>query len=183
MAHRLQLDIRDSTYNNRFILVSDLSIWDEVLQIKYRKLQVHPPYADEFIDVMFPQNQVLALNSNTLRLSVEPADLPDGPYRIHYSVSPNHKVYIDTVHYRTSNLMNAVYGKMADFSTDPDKGIDSCGNIIAGKMETSLLHIQALLKGAQAIGRQGLDAAKSKKLYEQAMRIYDKLFGEKCKGC
>lgn len=183
MGHKLNISVEDSTVNNKYIYVEDLSEWDEVLDIRYRRLQVHPPYLDNYIIVPFPNDKKLALSSVSMDLSKTLEDLPDGLYKIHYSVSPNDKVFIEYGHYRVAKLMNRVLSKMASLDFDCDNGIDQCGNVELDKQADTLLHIWMLLKGAQAVGKDCYKAEKAKDLYKQASREYDKLFDETCVGC
>lgn len=164
-------------------MVTDLSQFDPMLEIKNRLFQVLPPYGDKYIKVGFPPNQPLALNSINLLLSKDQQDLPDGIYKMHFSVSPNDKVFQSVVHYRVANLINRVYAQMANYSVNPTQGIDACGNIEKDKNETVLIHIWGLLKGCQAVGKVAENIPDAENLYKQAMRAYDKLFGNNCKFC
>lgn len=183
MGHKLYIDVQDGANDNKYIMVKDLSAWDDVLAIKDRILQVLPPYLDKYIKVPFPQNTEIGMNSINLGLSTTVDDLPDGPYKIHYSVAPNTMVYIEYVHYRIAVLMNKVLGKMALLSVEPDISLDSCGNIEMNKQETALTYIWMLLQGAQSVGRCSHDIPEADELYKQAMRCYDRLFDINCVHC
>ena len=181
--HRLLLDIKDSTVNNKYLYVQDLSEWDSMLPIRHKRLQILPPYMDSYLIVPIPENgPQFALTSRSLNLSTSLDDLPDGLYRVHYSVSPNDRVYHEFGHYRIAKLMNSVLGKMAGI-TYADTDIDQCGNIKLSKHENTLIHIWMLLKGAQQTGYDLNACAKADELYKQAMREYDKLFELNCGNC
>lgn len=183
MAHNLYIHVEDGTYDNRFIMIKDLSRWDNMLDVRHRLLQVLPPFLDKYIIADFPTHETMALNTINLGLSSSADDLPDGLYKIHYSVSPNDKIYLELCHYRVAKLMNRVLNQMSKFSVNPASGIDSCGNIEVEKNENTLLHIWMMLKGAQAVGKDAYSKPKADELYKQSMRIYDKLFDENCKNC
>lgn len=182
MAHKLILEVKDSTVNNKFLYVEDLSIWDEMLPVSYRTFQVLPPFGGSYITVPFPTNGNLAITSLQLGLSTGLEDLPDGMYRLHYSVAPNSKVFLEIGHYRVAKLMNMVLARMSEIETTPES-IDDCGNVTITKLEDSLLHIWMLLTGAQRISRDIMMSSKADELYKKAMREYDKLFVETCNGC
>lgn len=182
MAHILSIAVRDSVYDNKYIYVEDFSQWDEMLEIKYRRLQVLAPYADEYIIVPFPMNQSMALTSINMNLSKSLQDLPDGFYNIHYSVSPNDRVFCELGYYRVARLMNNVLTKMSSIYQASDS-IDNCGNIEVDKQEILLMHVWASLKGAQAVGKDPNASKKADDLYKIAQRQYDKLFDVNCKNC
>jgi hypothetical protein len=184
MAHYIKLDIQDSKYDDYIMYVYDLSTWDPNLQITDRILQVMPPHYDKFIKVHFPMNQAMALNSIHLQLSTKPAILPDGPYRFHYSVSPNDKVFEDRNYYRVAGIMNQVLGKMALASLDVADTLDECGHVTLEKEQNTLLHIWMILKGAQSVGRESHQVVKADKLYNQAVREFNRLYDlNSCVNC
>lgn len=182
MSHKLIIDLKDSTVNNKYLYVQDLSVWDEVLDVKHRIFQVMPPFGDQYVKMLLPSNGELAITSVQLGLSKTIEDLPDGFYNIHYSVSPNDKVFVSLGHYRIAKLMNKVLAKMA-LIDEVDNSIDQCGNVTLDKEQNTLLHIWMLLKGSQRVSREPSAASKADELYRQAMREYDKLFDETCINC
>ena len=183
MSHKLLISVKDSVVNNNYIYVEDLSQWDPVLEIKYRRFQVLPPYSDKYVIIPFPQNQSLALTSVNMLLSKTLDSIPDGFYQLHYSVSPNDKVFIEYGHYRVAMLMNNVLSKMAGLGTTFDNTIDDCGNVDLTKQQNTLLHIWMMLRGLQGIAVDSNSAADADRIYKQAMLEYDKLFNESCIGC
>jgi len=183
MAHKLLISVKDSVVNNKYIYVEDLSEWDEMLEIKYRRLQVLPPYMDQYVIVNFPQDQSLALTSKNLQLSKGLDDLPDGYYAIHYSVSPNDKVFVDYGHYRVAVLMNAVLSKMAILDANCCNSLDDCGNVELTNQQNTLLHIWMMLMGLQGIAIDSCNTTEADRIYKQAMKEYDRLFNSTCIGC
>lgn len=183
MAHILYLQVEDSMYNNEMILVKDLSAWDPNLEILERLFQVLPPYGEKYIIVPLPMNQITPLTSKNLDLSKKKENLPDGLYKMHYSVSPNNRIFLDFSHFRVANLMNKILGKMASVGVDDLSMMDACGNVELNKQENTLIHAWMLLRGAQAVGIDSYNGPKAQALYNQSLRIYDRLFGANCINC
>lgn len=185
MAHKPFITVEDGSYDTRFIYVKDLTIYDEMLEIKNRRLQVLLPFADEYRIINFQQHQENALSSITLGINnYTSEELPDGVYKFHYSIAPNDKINFAISHYRVAILMNKVLGKMMDSSINCQPGIDECGNVIVTKYQTALLHIWMLLKGCQTLACNELLIPDAENMYKQAQRIFDKLYkSDNCKTC
>jgi hypothetical protein len=182
MSHKLIIDVKDSTVNNKYIYVQDLSEWDTMLDVRYRRFQVLAPFAEQYIIIALPQGGQLALTSINLGLASALEDIPDGFYNMHYSVSPNDQIFVEMGHYRVAKLMNLVLGKMA-LIDQADNSVDNCGNVMLDKQQNTLVHIWMLLKGCQQVAREVTASSKADTLYRQAMREYDKLFDETCVSC
>lgn len=183
MSHKLIISVKDSVVDNNYIYVEDFSEWDSMLEIKYRRLQVLPPYMDKYVIVPFPLNQSLALTSKNLLLSKTVEGLPDGFYNIHYSVSPNDTVFVERGHYRVAMLMNKVLGKMLVIVPESCNSLDDCGNVELTKEQNTLLHIWMMLKSIQGVAIDSVNQTEAEKIYKQATLEYDRLFNESCIGC
>lgn len=111
--HQLSLEVPD-TNNTRVFRVFDTSQYSDLLPVECGVLHITSPgfSSPVAIDVL-PQFN-LVLNACTLGLqstgcgeSVQP--IPDGIYRIRYSVSPNDKVYVEYNYLRVSQTVNKYY--------------------------------------------------------------------------
>jgi hypothetical protein len=185
MSHTLQIDVKDGVNDNRFIHVSDLSSYDDMLEKKHRILQVLPPFTDEYIKLPFPEHQQSAYSTVHLGLTpCDAGDMPDGLYIFHFSISPNDKVCLQHYHFRTAVLMNSVLSKMLDVSIECRLAVDQCGNAEISKFQNMLLHVWMLLKGAEAAGSHPLRTEHAKDLYDQAQRAFNRLYNlDNCKVC
>jgi len=175
MAHKLLIDIQDSTNDNKYIHVRDYSIWDPVLEVRDRLFQVLPPYADQYYKIPVSENSLISVSSTMLGLPAE-QDIPDGAYLYHYSVSPNNQVFISSCHYRVAVMMNKVLNKMGVASLNNSPSIDDCGNIEIEKDQTVLLHIWMLLNSAASAGKYSHLKARADELYTLALREFSKLY-------
>lgn len=117
LQHQLYLDIPD-TNNVSIFRVVDASIYAEGLDVKCATLQITSPgfTSPAEIDVTtYASSGVasfnLVLNACTLGImngncSPQAPALPDGIYKIKYSVSPNDQVYVEYYHLRLTQTLN-----------------------------------------------------------------------------
>ena len=111
LKHKLSLEIPD--VNNVGILrVYDTSIYTDTLSVKCPTLEITSPgYKKSWRVDPTEQNFTYNLNACTLGMISSGCDennppLPDGIYKIRYSVSPNDKVYVEYLHLRVSQTFN-----------------------------------------------------------------------------
>ena len=116
VQHQLALDIPD-TNNVSVFRVMDASIYANDLDVKCATLQVtspgftSPSTHDMTNYALLASSFNLILNACSLGFvatgcqDVAPA-LPDGLYKLKYSVSPNDKVYVEYYHLRTTQTYN-----------------------------------------------------------------------------
>ena len=105
--HKLDVDIADTLNINTF-RVTDNSSMDCDIPVSDGLLEVFAPtFAEPIIQRVEPKFSII-FNSANLRLTPPNTllPLPDGVYRIHYSVAPNAYVYIDYMYFRTSQLVD-----------------------------------------------------------------------------
>jgi hypothetical protein len=116
LQHQLALDIPD-TNNVSVFRVMDASMYEKTLDVKCATLQVtspgftSPSTHDMTNYALLASSFNLILNACSLGFvatgcqDVAPA-LPDGIYKLKYSVSPNDKVYVEYYHLRTTQTYN-----------------------------------------------------------------------------
>lgn len=117
LQHQLALDIPE-TNNVSIFRILDASTYEETLDVKCATVQITSPgfTTPAEIDVTTFANTKLpsfnlVLNACTLGFAVTGCNqvapaLPDGIYKIKYSVSPNDKVYVEYYHLRTTQTYN-----------------------------------------------------------------------------
>jgi hypothetical protein len=176
MSHQLQLTVQDSALDNNYLLFTELSQWDPMLEVRDRLLQVLPPHGDHFVQVPFARECTTSVSAVHLCLSQKLSPLPDGLYRVHYSVSPHAEVFVELNHFRVAELMQKVLNRMATIDYGDQVTLDKLGTVNLTKLENTLLHIWMQLTGAQAIGRDLLMQERAQELYRQAYAEYDRLF-------
>ena len=134
VQHQLALDIPD-TNNVSVFRVMDASIYGEGLDVKCATLQitspgfVSPSTHDMTNYALLASSFNLILNACSLGFvgvgceEIAPA-LPDGVYKLKYSVSPNDKVYVEYYHLRvtqTYNIYNQELCKLEISACEPSE--------------------------------------------------------------
>jgi hypothetical protein len=127
IKHQLYLEIPD-TNNVKVFRVSDTSIYADSLERKCPTLQITSPGYSNPVDIEVLTGFNLVLNACTLGMlssgcDEESPQLPDGVYKLRYSISPNDKIYVDYYHLRVSqtlNILNNEYGKLELAACEPN---------------------------------------------------------------
>jgi ribosomal protein L27 len=176
--HHLKLLVRDSQLDARYLIISDISQYDDLLNVSNATLFIQLPGFASATQVMINVRGTQSYNSKTLGLSTGNTiyDLPDGLYAITYSVAPNAKVYVAHYHYRTAYLEKLVYAKIADLVTNVDQhSIDVSGNIELTKREAVLTRALLLLEGIKANMLSDKDVVKAEIQYKEVQTIIENL--------
>jgi len=124
--HQLSLEVPD-TNNCSVFRVVDTSLYSDQIPVTCAKLEITSPGYNEpvVIDVVLatdPQTNNLVnfsyiLNGCTLGIQTSGCGdtserLPDGIYRLKYSVSPNDKVYVEYNYLRVCQTLNKYYNEL-----------------------------------------------------------------------
>jgi hypothetical protein len=123
IRHILALDIPDTACDT-ILRVWDASVYAQGLDVDCPRLDIWLPgfvVPKYYTDLQ--ANFVKNLNAIDLGLqhplSDTPVTLPDGLYKIRYSVSPNDKVFVEYHHLRTTNIVNMYYQEMCKVQLEP----------------------------------------------------------------
>lgn len=112
MKHALFVDI-PHTNNPYVIKLMDSSIYATDLPIDCERLDVYFPGFEVPKYITVTSGFSVNLNAVDLKLQLVGDEnmirLPDGLYRIKYSVSPNEQVYVEYYHLRVTEMMNDYY--------------------------------------------------------------------------
>lgn len=161
--HQLFLDI-PVTANAKVLRILDESIYGEHVPYTCATVQVLTPGAASPKTFSVDKAFNLLLKAGDLGLQKsggDPQDLPDGNYKITYSVSPNDKVYVEYNHFRITRLYDKYAQQICEF--------DICAN-------TSNSDQKKLIEELQSI-KQYMEAAKIKAEYcndlKAAQELYD----------
>lgn len=154
MAHKLKTLVRDSALDANLLIVTDISQYDDRLEILNHTRYIQLPGFDDAIKVPFTIGETNAYNSRHLQqcgLNEPLQVLPDGLYTITTSVAPNTKVFTVNYHYRTARIEIDIYTQLAKLRNCPDvHDVDDCGNMIIQKQESILLRCLLLLESLKA---------------------------------
>ncbi len=110
--HILQLQV-DPTFNEGVLLVRDISIYTPLLPVACQSLQITPPgFTTPTVIVPTTTNFQYVLNACTLGITTPTGcsdmcpNIPDGIYRLYYTVSPNDKVFVGYDYMRIVSAIN-----------------------------------------------------------------------------
>lgn len=121
--HVLSLDIPEVTNPSVFKVV-DTSVYVEGWDTECARLDITVPGFSDivYITESLPNNFtriITAEDLNILGASDETmGDLPDGVYKIKYSIAPNADVYVEYYHLRTTKILNLYYSELCKVHLD-----------------------------------------------------------------
>jgi hypothetical protein len=123
IRHTLALDIPDTACDT-ILRIWDASVYAQGLDVDCPRLDIWLPgflvpkyYTDLQADFVKNLNAIdLGLQHP---LSDTPVSLPDGLYKIRYSVSPNDKVFVEYYHLRTTNIVNMYHQEICKVQLEP----------------------------------------------------------------
>lgn len=176
MVSKLYLDIPD-TSNPKTIRILDSSLYNEDIEITCSRLEVTPPGFDYPIIIAVESYFNLVLNTTTLGLEkaskhTDLSDLPDGVYKIRYSIAPNDKVWVEYEYLRTQQLSNRYltqYCRAKLSNLDPNRD--------QNKTLHQILDIRQLIDAAKAEVEFCGNRDKGLEIYEQASRYLSRMEG------
>lgn len=182
MVSRLLLEVPTS-FNPKTFRIFDSSIYNEDITVTCARLEVTPPGFDYpcIIDVEPYFNIVLNVsNLGLARVSKyeDLGDLPDGVYKLRYSIAPNDKVWVEYECLRNQRLLDKWFRAYCRVKL---KGCDPT------RKQNEDLHTLFLIK-------QKIDAAKIEvdycentdngmDIYNYASKQLDKFIDGGCKNC
>ena len=118
MKHQLSLEVPD-TNNIKVLRIFDTSTYIEELNVKCGILKITTPGFKVPVQIETLPYFNLVLNACTLGIynggcGENSPPIPDGIYKIQYSVSPNDKVYVEYNHLRITNTLNRYFNALCD---------------------------------------------------------------------
>ena len=117
VKHQLSLEVPD-TNNVKVLRVFDTSLYATQFDTSCGLLQITSPGFNIPVNIDVLPHYNLVLNACTLGLQHQgcgetSAPLPDGIYRIRYSVAPNDKVFVEYSHLRVTQTINKYSNELA----------------------------------------------------------------------
>lgn len=167
MTHVLGLDIND-TISCTTMRIADASIYQTGFDISNIILEVTPP--NKNCAVVFDtlsQYFSLILNSANLNLvqsSSQAYNIPDGNYKIKYSINPNTKIFVEHNHFRTCKINNLLKAKIRDLYNEEC----TIKKSEFKQKENDLIEINFMIKAAKSFAEDDKDFKKANDLYNEA---------------
>lgn len=182
MVSKLFLDISQS-YNLKTMRVLDSSFYNEDIDISCARLEVTPPGFDYPVLINAEPYFNIVLNSSNLGLSKvtkyqDLAELPDGVYKIRYSIAPNDKVWVEYEHLRNQQQLNQFFGlycrlKLSNLDPNRDQN-NSLRELAKIKQYIDAAKIEVEFCG---------DRDKGLEIYDYAQKQLVKLGDGQCTNC
>ncbi|NLR60687.1 hypothetical protein HGH93_21435 [Chitinophaga polysaccharea] len=157
-------------HNSQIIAIADVSTYTVGKAIDNPFIEISPPGFGK-VSLTFTPRSVNVFNSTSLKLTageVKPAVLPDGIYKIRYSIRPNYENFVEKNILRISALKERF--DRAFLRNDPF----SCSVRQAGKISSKLDMISFYLQYAMAAAGICNDHL-AMDLYRKASRLLEKL--------
>lgn len=182
LKHILQLDVPDTACEN-VLKVIDMSAYlsNDVLPVTCPQLSIIVPGMTQpvFFTTDLPKNFSRIFTAIDLEIgtSAEQA-IPDGVYKISYSISPNDKVYISYYHLRTTMITNRYYAELCKLH------LGDCEPTAEEKQKVNdLRFIKMLIDGAKAKVEYCHTTNQGVKMLEYAHKLLDKYVTGCCITC
>jgi len=164
------LDIAIIEAHNPMVLaVADVSTYPVGKAIENPFIQISPPGFDK-VGLTFTPRSVNVFNSASLNLTaadLRPAPLPDGIYKLRYSVKPNYEVFIEKNILRITALKERF--DLAFLRSDPVCCATRQGDKIKAKLDNISFYLQYAMAAASICNDHlAMD------LYRKAVKLLDK---------
>lgn len=146
------------THDPMTIGFADVSDYGNTI-IKNPSFEITPP-AFSKVNVLFTTGSVNIFNASDLKLSCDyETGIPDGIYKVKYSISPNTQLFVEKSFMRTHGIICRLYKYILSLPQD------------------KLSPIKLLIDGSISAANKG-NCELSYELYKQASKILDRL--DKC---
>jgi hypothetical protein len=168
--HILDINIDDTNLNPRTFRVTDNSTWDKFMDVKNALLQIIPPGFNAYVTFKVKKNFQETINANLLGLNTlglpNVPSIPDGLYRIKFSVDPNEETALEYNYFRTvkqkniyMDLLTQLLHKRNEFSNTEFK-----------KKKEELIWIWIQILGIKHMAEDRDEVGKAYAMYEDVHR-------------
>lgn len=185
MANQLNLNIVP-THDPKTLGIVDISIYDS--EPFGATLEVTPPGFSKVAITTFNASSVNILNSNNVGLTStlitdELVPLPDGIWKLRYSVDPSVKNFVQKKFFRTDQIQCKYYSiylsvDLSDCDSESEYCLPRSGR--REEQEDKLREIEFMINGSIAAANRGEDVL-AMDMYRRADRMIDRF--NICKTC
>lgn len=166
-AEDLNLMLID-THNPDTIGIVDLSNYGNTV-ISNPSFEITPPGFNK-VNVLFTPQNVNIFSANDLKLGCGYGEsLPDGIYKVKYSIRPNDKIFTEKTFMKVSGILCNLYKYLVSLQS-------SC---LCGQSKNKAIDIKLLIEGAVSAANTG-DTKLAYELYAQADKSLKRLNSCKC---
>lgn len=178
--HKLSLEF-PKTLDEGVLMIIDTSTYNDLLDVECAEIHIAPPgfsYSNKIeVDEIGFRKNLTACDIGLQHYSCDDENdsLPDGLYKIRYSICPVDLVYVEYFHLRTTKLMNRYYNLLCEIdlsACEPTKDVR--------KDLDRLRDIRMYIEAAEAKIGICHDVDKGMELFKYAKKLLDKF---ECKSC
>jgi len=180
--HILSLDIPD-TASPYTLRICDSSTYSTILAVDCPLLEITLPgfSTPAYVE---PDNHVFNLNLNGEDIGLpvpgngDPVAIPDGVYKVKYSVSPKDKVFVEYYHLRVTELLNSYYKVLCQVRLG-DNEMSEEFHTNLHKLREIKLYIDAAKANVEYCHapQKGMD------MYEYAKKLLTNFYSSCCTTC
>lgn len=157
------------THNPGILAVADVSTYSSGKNIESPFVEISPPGLDK-VGLSFTARSVNIFNSSSLKLTgdgVKPAPLPDGIYKIRYSIRPEYEHFVERSILRITALKERF--DLVFLQSDPFCGSSRENEKMQRKLDTISFYMQyAISAAATCNDKLAMD------LHRKAAKLLDK---------
>lgn len=184
MRSELSLEINPTVDCNK-LRIQDTSVYNPDIEVECPQLLVTiPGFIDPIhITTVTTHNFNVALTAYNLKLQALETpltDIPDGVYRIHYSINPNESLFVEYNHLRDCQIRKKYFDKVCALD------LLGCDNELEKKQKKEnykkLQEVDFYLKAAKAYVEQCNSSNRGMDLFRYASKLLSKI-NLKCNNC
>lgn len=170
------------TNDCRILRFCDSSYYNPDIKVTNALLEITPPGRDCAVTFKLKPNFTIVLNSSNLKLvparnETQLVCLPDGIYKIRYSINPNAKTYVDYDFLRNTSQMQVFYKAVCNLFDKREK----ITRKLFEERRAALLWIKELIDGAKYKIEECCDAEMGINMYNEANTLLVEF--NNCKSC
>jgi hypothetical protein len=156
----------------RILRFCDSSFYNPDIEVDNAILEITPPGFTCAVFFEVRKNFTIVLNSSNLKIMPAKTKdqltcLPDGIYKIRYSINPNDKVYVEYDFLRNTIQMQAFYKAVCDLFDKREK----VSRKIFEQRRADLIWIKELIDGAKFKVEECCDSEQGIDMYNEANRL------------
>lgn len=182
MTSQIGLEVVD-TRNVKTLRVLDSSFYNAKIKVECGTLEVTPPGYNNPVIFNVTKDFSIVLNSSNLKLAKVKVysklqALPDGVYKLKYSIKPNDDLWVTYDHLRVSKLLRDYYQQLCALklqACEPDS--DTRSKI--KKLREIRIYIDAAVAEVEECGNRG----RGLELYDYAQKLLNKFKTTDCPSC
>ena len=181
--HQLSLDMPD-TNNVKILRFFDTSIYNSEIPVSCGTLEITPPGFAQSVLLEISKNFNIIVSACDLNIQTSNCDeqseaIPDGIYKVRYSVAPNDKVFVEYLFLRTTQTMTSYIKRLCEIEASACEPSEE----VKAQFE-ALREIKDLIDAAKVKVEYAHDVKAGMELFLYAQKKLNKyLLNPMCSSC